>query len=325
MNSSEKIVIEWADYDINATQILKSLRAESDFHDVSIGCSDSNGKTLEAHKVILACFSSVFRSMFKQNQSIQMANNTALFLRGAKHQHLSSLLDFIYQGEVKIPEAELSTFLSTAEDLKVIGLSNDTLFDERNLSLHQNFESRSEKFLKTNDEFRQALPGTNKRKIKTEYSKGEHDETNEENLQCEAPSLEMKLASHIDDGNIDHQNAVKEIVDKKRGRKDRRSLHISDIKPILSKRANLPNPTITDVNGERLTVEKSEFRGFNLVHDNHTYHIRDCGSKTLGWECKRRKVLNCKATVSTDVEVTKLLRKSHDHTHAPIKNKPILK
>jgi len=116
--------LQWEDFDISASNIFKKLRSESDFYDVTLGCTDSNGQVLKAHKVILASFSSVFRDMLDQDSSTKMNNNTSLLLRGIPYRDLTSILDFIYQGEVKMAEERLSSFLTVAEDLKIDGLCN---------------------------------------------------------------------------------------------------------------------------------------------------------------------------------------------------------
>merc|ERR1711997_322468 len=91
---------------------------------------DSNGKTLEAHKVILASFSSVFKSMLKSDRPSPLFNKSALFLRNVPHEHLSALVDFMYNGEIRINETDLNTFLLVAEDLKIDGLASTRILGE---------------------------------------------------------------------------------------------------------------------------------------------------------------------------------------------------
>jgi len=123
MLEEKKFVLHWEDFDLNLASVFKRLRSESDFFDVTLGCSDSNGQLLQGHKVILASLSPVFKDMLKQHGSQQANNNTVLFLRGIHYRDLSAVLDFIYQGEVHIDESRLNSFLSVAEDLKIEGLT----------------------------------------------------------------------------------------------------------------------------------------------------------------------------------------------------------
>ena len=62
----------------------------------------------------------MFRDMFRQNTT----KNTepAIFLKGVSSIDLSNLLAFMYNGEVNVSKANLSSFLSVAEELQVKGL-----------------------------------------------------------------------------------------------------------------------------------------------------------------------------------------------------------
>merc|ERR1712150_199080 len=84
------------------------------------------GQMLRGHKVILASFSTVFEEMFDQfgrNDGGKIgSNNAAVYCFGISYQDLSAILDFIYQGEVSIDEARMPSFLSAAEELKIVGI-----------------------------------------------------------------------------------------------------------------------------------------------------------------------------------------------------------
>merc|ERR1712150_180968 len=84
---------------------------------------DSNGKSLQAHKVVISAFSSVFKDIIKQASSVSAKIDPFMFFRGVSHLDLSSILDFIYQGVVCIEEERIGSFLSVAEELKIEGLS----------------------------------------------------------------------------------------------------------------------------------------------------------------------------------------------------------
>ena len=46
-------------------------------------------------------------------------NHPLLYLRGIKYESILAVLNFMYNGEVNIAQAELSSFLAVAEDLQV--------------------------------------------------------------------------------------------------------------------------------------------------------------------------------------------------------------
>merc|ERR1712150_42667 len=84
---------------------------------------DSNGRSLQAHKVVISAFSLVFNDIIRQATSVKSNNVPTIFFRGISHEDLSSILDFIYQGEACINKERVASFLTVAEDLKIEGLS----------------------------------------------------------------------------------------------------------------------------------------------------------------------------------------------------------
>ena len=147
-----------ADFSVKARKVLQELQTQSEFHDVSLGCSDSEGKMLKAHMAILSSFSSVLNNMFKQVVGDRERNNVALYLSGISHQDLSSILDFIYQGEVAIMKEQMESFLSTAQELEVFGLTGDIPKDDTIIPIPSNslpkakdFEAKFDSILKDRD------------------------------------------------------------------------------------------------------------------------------------------------------------------------------
>jgi len=113
-----------ADFDLKAAKVLQDLQAQAEFCDVSLGCSDSNGELLKGHMAILASFSTVFKNMFQQMRG-EFGTKQSLFLCGVSHQDLAAIMDFIYQGEVAVLEERIDSFLATAGDLNIFGLTNN--------------------------------------------------------------------------------------------------------------------------------------------------------------------------------------------------------
>ena len=106
------------DFDLNIKDSWKELQNQEDFCDVTLACDDKHIKT---HKVIISSSSPIFRNILKPN----LNPHPFIYLRGVKYKDLSNLLNFMYQGEVNIPQEELDSFLAVAEDLKIRGLSGD--------------------------------------------------------------------------------------------------------------------------------------------------------------------------------------------------------
>ena len=147
--------------ELNLTDSFKELRNQSEFLDVSLGCSVNNGagvRTMKAHKVILASYSSVFRDILKRQSSKQ---DSMVYLRGVSFVELQSILDFMYNGEVNITKGNLKSFLAVAEELQIKGLqlkqqNNNAINtakraryqeEHRSYSKEQNYET-VEKYMK---------------------------------------------------------------------------------------------------------------------------------------------------------------------------------
>ena len=125
MGSTENFCLRWNDFESNVSGAFRDLRAEADFFDVTLSCTDSNGRSLQAHKVILSACSSFFKSLLRQQQATQNSHpNPFIYLRGVTFSDLSSVLDFMYHGEVNVAQEDLNSFLSVAEELQIKGLTN---------------------------------------------------------------------------------------------------------------------------------------------------------------------------------------------------------
>jgi len=149
--------------------LIKNIQHDKEFSDVTLSCGNaSKVKFLQAHKVILAHSSTLFKQLLK-NQSQNTSNgNVVLYLKGIQFEDLSSLLDFIYRGEVKVAPSNLTSFLSAANDLKVEVLfqqdtnpnntEDEAPVEEENLEEKSNMEEPNEvSFIKSEDELQ--LPG----------------------------------------------------------------------------------------------------------------------------------------------------------------------
>ena len=58
--------MQWSEFKENAIASFRSLKDESDFHDVALASED--GKRVEAHKVILSISSPFFQNLLKRSK-----------------------------------------------------------------------------------------------------------------------------------------------------------------------------------------------------------------------------------------------------------------
>ena len=114
--TGNKISLNCNHFETNMILALRDLREEKDFFDVTIVCEDSQ---IQAHKVILSACSTFFRNLLRRNPH----QHPLLYLKGVKYKEILSILNFMYNGEISIPQEELKQFMAVAADLKVKGLA----------------------------------------------------------------------------------------------------------------------------------------------------------------------------------------------------------
>ena len=132
----EKYSLKWTDFKDNVSSSFKRLRQEKDFFDVTLVSSDE--KHISAHKVVLSASSDFFKNILKKAAHV----NPMLFLSGVNSKDLSSIMDYIYEGEVQLFQEDLDSFLNTATILKIDGI--DGAIDDGSNVKNECFESTEE-------------------------------------------------------------------------------------------------------------------------------------------------------------------------------------
>ena len=117
MNTSEKLCLQWNDFQENLNSAFKELRNDTELSDVTLVSDD--GKHVEAHKVILASSSPFFADLFKRSKH----QHPLISMRGVKEEVLVATVDFLYNGEANVFQENLDSFLALAEDLRLKGLT----------------------------------------------------------------------------------------------------------------------------------------------------------------------------------------------------------
>ena len=118
MSSSEKLHLNWNDFQENINSAFGKLRNEEDFTDVTLASDD--GTQIQSYKVVLASLSPFFMEILKKNKH----PHPLIVMRGTKTEELVALLDFLSHGEVYVAHQNLAAFLALADDLGLKGLSH---------------------------------------------------------------------------------------------------------------------------------------------------------------------------------------------------------
>merc|ERR1712016_457807 len=120
---SEKLCLQWNDFNENVNSAFQKLRGGKEFTDVTLVCED--GQQMEAHKVILAYSSPFFEKIFQKSKH----PHPLIYLKGFQSKDFASILDFLYFGEANVCQEDLDSFLTIAEEIQLKGLSGQTFSD----------------------------------------------------------------------------------------------------------------------------------------------------------------------------------------------------
>ena len=122
---SEKLCLQWNDFQENVNSAFGRLRNDVEFTDVTLACED--GQHMEAHKVILAASSPFFEKILQRSKH----PHPMIYLKGFQSQDLLAILDFLYFGEANVVQENLDSFLAIAAELKLKGLTSPTSNEEQ--------------------------------------------------------------------------------------------------------------------------------------------------------------------------------------------------
>ena len=115
----ERLCVKWSEFETNIREYFRKLREEQIVFDVTLATDD--GQQIQAHKIVLSAGSTFFRDIFSKSVHTKML----VYLKGIKSKSLKQVGQFLYNGEVYINQEDISEFLETAKELKIIGIENE--------------------------------------------------------------------------------------------------------------------------------------------------------------------------------------------------------
>ena len=110
----EKINISFTDFELVSINMMKELRKDKDFTDVTLVTSDGR-RQLKAHRIILSSASSIFNSIFLQHKH----QNPLIYLHDIQLGLLEQILEFIYTGRCELHQDDLKMFLDCGTALGI--------------------------------------------------------------------------------------------------------------------------------------------------------------------------------------------------------------
>ena len=127
----EELSLHWKDFESHLAKSVSNMRDDSEFFDVKIACFDNKSELqiIPAHKMVLSACSPVIKKLLLAIDNHD-SKNPLLFFRGISYHDISAILDFMYNGQTKVPPNELDSFLAAASELKIKGLSQENQRNE---------------------------------------------------------------------------------------------------------------------------------------------------------------------------------------------------
>ena len=189
---SEKFCLKWNDFHSNVSKSFSLLRNEDYLHDVTI-VSDDN-EQISAHKLVLSACSEYFKSIFRKNKH----SHPLLCLEGLSSIDVRNVMDYIYNGEVKIFQEDLDRFLNVAQRLKLEGLLTDPDADQEeevNAAETENFKKQEKQY--THKDLIKEKTRTIPNKIEKVISKVNTDINQENSLEVN-DQIEQNITQNLD-------------------------------------------------------------------------------------------------------------------------------
>ena len=94
MDNSERVCIQWNEFQNVVCSAFEELRNEHELTDVTL--VSEGGEQLEAHKIVLASCSPFFMDLFKRNKH----THPLVYLRGIRVEDLVAVVDFVQSCEM---------------------------------------------------------------------------------------------------------------------------------------------------------------------------------------------------------------------------------
>ncbi|XP_054156525.1 protein tramtrack, alpha isoform-like [Oppia nitens] len=109
--------LKWNSFNQNLSEVFQNMLIHENLCDCTVACDGAN---IKAHKMVLAASSPYFYNLFVANP----CKHPIVILKDVIFADLKSIIDFIYTGEVNVPQDQLSSLLKTAETLCIKGLTD---------------------------------------------------------------------------------------------------------------------------------------------------------------------------------------------------------
>lgn len=115
MAHQEHYSLRWNNHQSHILRAFDSLLQTKTLVDVTLVCSESS---IRAHKVVLSACSPFFQRVFSETP----CKHPVIVLKDFRGWVVQAIVDFMYRGEISVPQERLQTLIHAGESLQVRGL-----------------------------------------------------------------------------------------------------------------------------------------------------------------------------------------------------------
>ena len=115
MAAQEHYSLRWNDHQNQILLAFDALLQTKSLVDVTLVCADTS---IRAHKVVLSACSPFFQRVFAENP----CKHPVIVLKDFNGWVVQAIVDFMYRGEISVPQERLQTLIQAGESLQVRGL-----------------------------------------------------------------------------------------------------------------------------------------------------------------------------------------------------------
>lgn len=111
----ENYSLRWNNHQSHILESFDALLQQNSLVDVTLVCAD---RSLRAHKVVLSACSPFFEKVFNDTP----CKHPTIVLKDYQRWVIQAIIDFMYRGEISVPQERLSQLIQAGESLQIRGL-----------------------------------------------------------------------------------------------------------------------------------------------------------------------------------------------------------
>lgn len=129
MTEQEHYSLRWNNHQNHILRAFDALLQTKTLVDVTLVCAETS---IRAHKVVLSACSPFFQNVFAENP----CKHPVIVLKDYPGWVVQAIVDFMYRGEISVPQERLQTLIQAGESLQIRGLVDHSITENVSLPSH---------------------------------------------------------------------------------------------------------------------------------------------------------------------------------------------